>query len=134
MEQESSLFKHRLSQLSAQEHAAFMARNGMEYALLSNEKKSEVKDKLIGLGGVTDLSFARTSFYCIPFQQAIRLLASRSVYLEAGYAFVPLEKLEAIILMRVSSSCRSCLLLTSSLLTFMNSSVATCLAHWRKQR
>lgn len=39
----------------------------------------------------------------IPFQQAIKLLASRAVYLEAGFAYVPLQRLEAIIIMKVTS-------------------------------
>ena len=39
----------------------------------------------------------------VPFQQALSLIKNRSVYLHRGFAFVPLQKLESIIVTRVRS-------------------------------
>ena len=37
----------------------------------------------------------------VPFQQALSLVAGRAVYLERGFAFVPLQRLVSIIVTRV---------------------------------
>lgn len=36
----------------------------------------------------------------VPFQQALSLVAGRSVYLQGGFAYVPLQRLVSIIVMR----------------------------------
>lgn len=79
-----------------------MKQNDLSYTITPNDRKNERRDKLIGLAGVNESNFTSTSFFQIPFQQAIRLIASRSVYLENGFAFVPQQRLDAIILVRVS--------------------------------
>lgn len=43
------------------------------------------------------------SIFRVPFQQALPLIASRAVYMEAGYAYVPFHKFVSIITTRVSS-------------------------------
>jgi hypothetical protein len=42
-----------------------------------------------------------SSFRRVPFQQALQLISSRAVYLEGGYAYVPLGRLVSIITTRV---------------------------------
>lgn len=42
---------------------------------------------------MTPQTFPRASYYKVPFQQALSLLGSRQVYLEAGMVYVPLGKL-----------------------------------------
>lgn len=37
----------------------------------------------------------------VPFQQALPLLSNRAVYLHKGFAYVPLQKLVSIIVIRV---------------------------------
>jgi DNA primase large subunit len=41
------------------------------------------------------------AIFRVPFQQALSLVASRSIYLERGYAYVPLQKLVSIIVTKV---------------------------------
>lgn len=41
--------------------------------------------------------------YRVPFTQALQLVGRRAVYLEKGYAYVPLQSLVSIIVSRVSS-------------------------------
>lgn len=38
----------------------------------------------------------------VPFQQALGLVSTRSVYLQDGYAFIPVSKLLATVISRVS--------------------------------
>ena len=40
----------------------------------------------------------------VPFQQALQLIAARAVYLEAGLAYVPFQRLVSIITTRVSTN------------------------------
>ena len=40
----------------------------------------------------------------VPFQQALSLISNRSVYLQKGFAYVPLQKLVSIIVTNVSKS------------------------------
>uniref|UniRef100_A0A7S3H1X7 DNA primase large subunit n=1 Tax=Spumella elongata TaxID=89044 RepID=A0A7S3H1X7_9STRA len=98
--QECSLMKYRLDSLSDEERASFMLSNGMDFDPVSNEEKNSRKDKLIDLAGVTSVSIIKTTFYKVPFQQALSLVSSRSVYLEKGFAYVPLQRLVSIIVTR----------------------------------
>ena len=47
---------------------------------------------------------ASTVFYKVPFQQALPLIKNRSVYLENGYAFVPLTQVVSLIIVRFRMS------------------------------
>ena len=40
----------------------------------------------------------------VPFQQALPMISNRSVYLQKGFAFVPLQKLVSIIVIRVRAA------------------------------
>ncbi len=99
--QECSLFKNRLDLMTDEERQMFMAQNGLHFDIISEEDKKRRSEKLIGLSDVTEGSFIRTTFYRIPFVQALQLIGTRSVYLEGGYAYVPLNKLVSIIITRV---------------------------------
>lgn len=97
IEQETTLFHCRLQRLQPNEVSRFMQSNGLLYETLPLDKRNECRDKLIGVSRVTEANFPTMAFYRVPFQQAIRLLASRSVYLEAGYAFVPHTQLVSVV-------------------------------------
>lgn len=94
---ESHLFKFRLDRLSDQDRADFMIANGLSFEQLSSEAKTDLKDKLIGLAGVEESKFPSAIYYKVPFALALSLIGSRSVYLERGFAYVPLSKLVSII-------------------------------------
>eukprot|EP01041_Mallomonas_annulata_P009355 gene9355-19407_t len=96
--QEAHLLKFRLDRLSDQERADFMTSNDLRFELLSNDAKNSRREELIGLAGVDEMRFSSSVFYKIPFSQALSLVASRQVYLEGGYAHVPLSKLVSIII------------------------------------
>lgn len=98
--QECSLMKYRLDSLSDEERADFMLSNGMGFDPVPNDEKMARREKLVELAGVTPVSLLKTTFYKVPFQQALSLVASRSVYLERGFAYVPLQRLVTIIVTR----------------------------------
>mmetsp|Transcript_19050 Transcript_19050/g.38484 ORF Transcript_19050/g.38484 Transcript_19050/m.38484 type:complete len:485 (+) Transcript_19050:62-1516(+) len=97
LNQETALLKYRLDHLSNEERAIFMGENGMEFEVLTDAEKFARKEVLVGLSNVNQVSFLSTTYYKVPFQQALTLVAGRSVYIERGFAFVPLQRLVAII-------------------------------------
>lgn len=97
---ECALFKHRLEKLSDEQRRDFMAQNGLSYEQVSDKERGERADKLGGLAGVSEMRVLSTTFYKIPYAQALSLISSRSVYLEGGVALVPLQRLVSIIIMR----------------------------------
>ena len=82
------------------ERSNFMAKHGLADDKLSVEDKEARRLQLIGLAGVTELMFPTTEYYRVPFQQALPLVANRSVYLEGGFAFIPVGKLVATVVTR----------------------------------
>jgi DNA primase large subunit len=86
--------------LGDDERALFMQANGLSYDVVSVEEKARLAEKLIGLAGVTKQTLDKASYYKVPFQQALSLLGSRSVYLEAGLVYVPLQRLVSILTAR----------------------------------
>ncbi len=53
---------------------------------MSAADKEARRDKLVGLTGVDSNNFITTQFCRVPFLQALGLI---SMYMEGGYAFVP---------------------------------------------
>lgn len=106
LEQEISLFKYRLDKIDVEERKVFMSANGLDYDVIHFDLKDNsnstniLKEKLVGLGGITEGNIYTSTIYKIPFMQAVKLLSGRSVYLEGGWAFVPLRLIQAIIVMK----------------------------------
>lgn len=98
--QECHLLRYRVDQLSEEERANFMSANGIDFEQLGAEEKARRRDKLVGLTDVVETNFGTTIFYRVPFQQALNLISSRSVYVEAGCAFVPLSRVVSLIVTR----------------------------------
>lgn len=98
---ECALLKFRLDKMSEGERSQFMAANGLEYDLVGADDKLALRDRLMGLCNINkEGDYAGALYYKIPFQQALPMIASRSVYLERGYAYVPLQRLVSIIVTR----------------------------------
>jgi len=89
-----------LENLDEDERAGFLLRNNMEFEQVSSEDKIRCADQLTNLSGVTLSNVAKTIYFKVPFQQALTLVASRAVYLERGFAYVPLQRLMSIIVTR----------------------------------
>jgi DNA primase large subunit len=60
---ECALFKYRLECLSDTQRSEFMARNGLEYGLVSTDEKNDMRSCLVNLAGVNDMNFSNTTFY-----------------------------------------------------------------------
>eukprot|EP01038_Epipyxis_sp_PR26KG_P013149 gene13149-17617_t len=101
LQYECLLLKCRLDNLSDEERYDFMAENGLEFEQVSNDEKSSLSENLIGLAGVMNhAAFIKNTYFKVPFQQALSLISKRMVYLQAGCAYVPLQKLVSIIVTR----------------------------------
>jgi len=114
LKHESELFRFRLERLDSGERAKFMEQSGLAYDMVSKEDVLRLKAQLqavpifsqqpgYGQGGHT-VEVTRTQFFRIPFTQALDLVAHRQVFLEAGFAYVPVERLVSIIVARFRSS------------------------------
>jgi DNA primase large subunit len=101
LSQETHLLRFRLEVMSDGERADFMGGNGIVFEQLSSADMSQLRDKLMGLSRVSEASFAATKYYRVPFQQALSLVAGREVYLQGGWAFVPLQRLVSTVVLRV---------------------------------
>jgi DNA primase large subunit len=102
--QECHLFKFRLDKLDTQQRKDFMAANGLEFELISMDERLQLRDKLVGLAGVVETTLITTDFYKVPYVQALSLLSKREVFLKAGFAYVPLNRLVTTIVARVRTS------------------------------
>lgn len=62
--QECALLKYRLDYLDDDERERFMNENQLHFDIVSDREKDLLRDKLMGLAGVTDsTSFVRTTYY-----------------------------------------------------------------------
>jgi DNA primase large subunit len=98
LEKECLLVRSRLLRLNEADRSKVMAANGLEYDQVDDISKNARKEYLVNVGGVKESDFIMSNFYKIPFQQALQLITKREVYLESGYAYVPLSKLIGIII------------------------------------
>ena len=128
--QEMALFKFRLERISYEQRKSFMSENDLDFLQVLPQELVEKRDILMTVSGIQTVErYEREEFfkfvfhnldtcihtyihtytcihtyihsYRIPFQQALSLMASRSVYLEKGFAYVPLKHLVSIIVTRV---------------------------------
>jgi DNA primase large subunit len=95
LQHESALFQTRLKALSERQ----LVESVSSYAQLSpisSEEKRAVQGKLQMLDA-SGSDVAREAFYKVPFTQALDLVASRQVYVRAGYAYVAQSKVVSIL-------------------------------------
>jgi len=118
---ECMLFKDRLERLAVEERREFMAQNGLSYDQVSEQAKIERQDKLAGLAGVPPLRVLSSPYYKIPFTEALSLVMTRDVYLEAGFAYVPLQRLVSIIIMRFRSNLARALVAAANMFEHVSS-------------
>lgn len=102
--QESALFKYRLESLPAASLASFIASNGLNFAVVGGDEKSARRSLLLSVPNTLAAEFERTVYYRIPFAQAADLVGQRLVYVEAGFAYVPLQRVVASVVSRFRST------------------------------
>jgi DNA primase large subunit len=89
--QETALFRHRIEGLSSIQHLT------KHLHQISAGQKESLREKLLTVGTMSPAEFAATSYYAIPFTQAIDLIKGRNAYVHGGLAYVPLPKLVSIL-------------------------------------
>ena len=68
--QECLLLKHRLDRLSDEGRYNFLVRNGFSYDEVTQDDKMSLKEKLVGLSGVTEVNILSSKIYryfCLSF-------------------------------------------------------------------
>lgn len=61
--QECLLLKHRLDRLSDEGRYNFLVRNGFSYDEVTQDDKMSLKEKLVGLSGVTEVNILSSKIY-----------------------------------------------------------------------
>jgi DNA primase large subunit len=77
-----------------------MSQNGLRFEQVSREEKLDRQEKLAAIPGTNVTNVLRQNYYKVPFAQALGLVKHRQVFLEAGWAYVPLSNLVSIIVTR----------------------------------
>jgi DNA primase large subunit len=106
LQQECQLFRHRLLNLSESE----LARSVESFANvkpITRDHKDRLQEHLMQL--MTPTEFATTSFYAVPFHQALDLVASRQCYLDKGVAYIPQAKVLSILVSKFRMQLSRCL-------------------------
>ena len=86
-----SLISRRVDRMTDQERSEFMAAKGLIFDQVSSVDKEARRDKLIGLAGVDANSFHSAQYCRVPFLQALSMVSFRAVYMEGGFAYVPVR-------------------------------------------
>jgi len=86
LQQECLLFHHRLQNLSEQQLATSVQRY-CQVKPIQKDRKEQLQQYLMPL--TTPTECATSTFYAVPFQQALDLVCLRQCYLHAGYAYIP---------------------------------------------
>jgi DNA primase large subunit len=98
--QEQALFRYRFEMLSAFERKQFMDKNGFGYDQVREDEKLRLRGELQSVL-FDERKFGENQYYKVPFAEALSLVADRSVYLERGFAYVPLSDLLQVIILQV---------------------------------
>ncbi len=100
LQQECYLFQHRLQSLS-QAQLAYSVQSFCQLKPISNAQKEQLSSHLLQL--MTPPEFATTTFYAVPFTQALDLVASRQCFLKGGYAYVPQARAVSVLVAKFRS-------------------------------
>ncbi|KAJ3290495.1 DNA primase large subunit [Borealophlyctis nickersoniae] len=89
LKQETALFQYRYTREEAAEQEAFVHHSGLGSAQLSQEERKEVSVELQQTHGLNAQDVNSTTFYRVPFEQVLDLVARRQVFVKGGWAYVP---------------------------------------------
>ncbi|WOO78636.1 DNA primase large subunit [Vanrija pseudolonga] len=88
---ETALFKHRFESDDAGERAAFLRGLSLDWVVVTDDEKAALAPKLRACmpWSTKDDAFRAESFFKVPWSGVPDLIATRRVYVSAGYAYVP---------------------------------------------
>ena len=106
--QEAFLFKYQLEKIADADHGqgkglqAFLQQNKLYFDPVPDEEKKRLTPFLLSISSkdqkipsATDV--ANTTYFKIPFQDAVDLIATRQCFVKGGFAYVPMRKIVTII-------------------------------------
>ncbi|KAI3424068.1 hypothetical protein D9Q98_009431 [Chlorella vulgaris] len=121
--QECDLFKARFKDLPPRDQRVFMEANELPFRPLGRPDFEEVQEQLaqvlLSLGQAQQASALLNgkvppeSYYKVPFEQVPDLVASRRVYLQAGYAYVSKDQMSSLVVQPFRSALSKALVLTA---------------------
>ncbi|XP_066109077.1 DNA primase large subunit isoform X1 [Saccopteryx bilineata] len=112
IQQEMDLLRFRFSILPKDRIQDFLKDSHLQFEAVSVEDKS-LRDKIIASSPGLNESVELESVYKVPFADALDLFRVRKVYLEDGFAYVPLKDIVAIILNEFRTKLSKALALTA---------------------
>ncbi|XP_003789717.1 DNA primase large subunit isoform X1 [Otolemur garnettii] len=114
IQQEMDLLRFRFSILPKDKIQDFLKDSHLEFEALSDDEKSLREKEIIASSpSLTGAVFELESVYKVPFPDALDLFRGRKVYLEDGFAYVPLKDIVAIILNEFRAKLSKALALTA---------------------
>ena len=93
--QEVALLKHRLDYLD--DGALQTCLRQFDLQKVSSSEKERLRECLLSLPGITPGEFMSTTYFAIPFAQALDLVAKRMCFVSNGLAYVPLSRVVSIL-------------------------------------
>lgn len=99
---ECHLFRHRCEKATSSSRGTqfFLSKSGAQFELLSEKEKIKSREFLLSFPDANPATFATTTYFKIPFLQALELVRTRQAYIHKGFAYVPSNKLISIIVAR----------------------------------
>lgn len=115
LQMETTLFRHRFRLEHPDAQRMFMEECKLPYRAITNPEFETVKDKLgqVARSLNQPLPNAESIFYKVPFEEVPELVSGRRVFLQNGYAFVPMNQLAAIVVGQFRSRLSKALVLTN---------------------
>eukprot|EP00074_Homo_sapiens_P090127 XP_016866494.1 DNA primase large subunit isoform X2 [Homo sapiens] len=99
IQQEMDLLRFRFSILPKDKIQDFLKDSQLQFEAISDEEKTLREQEIVASSpSLSGLKLGFESIYKIPFADALDLFRGRKVYLEDGFAYVPLKDIVAIIL------------------------------------
>uniref|UniRef100_A0A8C9AIB0 DNA primase large subunit n=1 Tax=Prolemur simus TaxID=1328070 RepID=A0A8C9AIB0_PROSS len=114
IQQEMDLLRFRFSILPKDKIQDFLKDSHLQFEAISdNERTSREKEIIASSPSLNGAILETESVYKIPFADALELFRGRKVYLEGGFAYVPLKDIVAIILNEFRAKLSKALALTA---------------------
>ncbi|XP_006893210.1 PREDICTED: DNA primase large subunit [Elephantulus edwardii] len=114
IQQEMDLLRFRFSILPKDKIQDFLKDSHLQFEAISDEEKNQREQVIIASSpSLSGTQLEMESVYKIPFADALDLFRGRKVYLEDGFAYVPLKDIVAIILNEFRAKLSKALALTA---------------------
>lgn len=114
IQQEMDLLRFRFSILPKDKVQSFLKDSHLHFEAISDEEKTlREQDIMASSPSLSGIKLESESVYKVPFADALDLFRGRKVYLEDGFAYVPLKDIVAIILNEFRATLSKALALTA---------------------